>query len=283
MKLRPELLRRSCEDGGIDLLDLLFDRIVHLDAEQTRALDEGDHAALVPLMIFEGPAAEALRASAWSGRQRPRPHPSAPPEDFEWSLELPEIIAPPWRDPDRLRRLAEDRSAGRRYLMLPGFLEAEAASRLAEQASALPYTRLSTEIVEADRHLLEAGELPEWQSLMTSRPVRMILGAILGIELPEKTFVNVWRLGRGDLMSVHPDGRLYRGTLSLGLNLGWRAQDGGAIAFGEPGPEGFVVRERWLPHAGDALLFAPGVDTWHAVEPVLSNKIRLSLTGWWSL
>jgi hypothetical protein len=83
-------------------------------------------------------------------------------------------------------------------------------------------------------------------------------------------------------MSAHPDGRLYCGTLSLGLCSGWTAADGGAIAFGDPTPQGFHVRERWLPHLGDALLFAPAADTWHAVEPVTSDKTRHSLTGWWS-
>lgn len=280
MKLRSELLRRSRQDGGIDLLDPLLERIVTLDAAQARALDEGDHEPLEALMIFEGAIADGLREQAWLGRQRPRPHAAAPVADFDWREDLPEIIASHWRDPDRLRRLAEDRAAGRRYLLLPGFLEAEAASRLEAAASALSFSRMSTEIVEADRHLLKSGELGEWQSLMQS--VRRIFGAILGIELPEKTFVNVWRLQKGDFMSVHPDGRLYRGTISLGLNRDWRAVDGGAIAFGEPTANGFLVRERWLPHAGDALLFAPGVDSWHAVEPVLSEKTRLSLTGWWT-
>ena len=46
-------------------------------------------------------------------------------------------------------------------------LKAAAASRLAEEASALQYTRMSTEIVEADRHLLKDGELPAWQALMS--------------------------------------------------------------------------------------------------------------------
>src|SRR2546430_2110049 len=119
---------------------------------------------------------------------------------------------------------------------------------------------------QAARHWLGDGDLPEWRALM--RATRRLFGSVLGLPLPDKLFINAWRLGRGDSMSVHPDGRLYCGTLSLGLCRGWTAADGGAIAIGEPTKTGFLVRERWLPHLGDVLLFAPGADTWHAVEPV---------------
>ena len=81
-------------------------------------------------------------------------------------------------------------------------------------------------------------------------------------------------------MPVHPDGRRYQGTASLGLSEGWRASQGGAIAMGTPEGERFMVNARWLPQLGDLLLFAPSHDTWHAVEPVLNGE-RLSLTAWW--
>ena len=142
---------------------------------------------------------------------------------------------------------------------------------------------MDTDLVHAQRRLLEGDELPEWRALMASPIVRRLFGAVLGVALPERLFINAWRLERGDYMGVHPDGRLYRGTLSLGLSDGWTAADGGAIAFGDPTADGFQVRERWLPHVGDALLFAPSHDTWHAVEPVLAQKTRYSLTGWWTL
>src|SRR5262249_50556428 len=149
-----------------------------------------------------------------------------------------------------------------------------AAARLATAAAALPFARMDSEIVHGERRLLSGDELAEWRSLMASPTLRALLGAGLGVGLPERPFLNAWRLGRGDSMSVHPDGRVYRGTLSLGLCRGWSAADGGAIAFGEPGAAGFLVRERWLPHLGDALLFRPAHDSWHAVEPVLGDKIR---------
>jgi hypothetical protein len=233
-------------------------------------------------MLLEGPAAETIRETAWSARARRRPEPFAAGEvSGDWKGPLPEIVAAAWRDPERWRRLAEDRAAGRRYLCLPGFLTEEAAARLAAQAAALSYARMTTDIVNAERHLLGDGELPEWRALMLA--TRSLFGSVLGVPLPEKLFINAWRLGRDDSMAVHPDGRLYCGTLSLGLSDGWTAADGGAIAFGEPTRNGFAVRERWLPHLGDALLFAPAADTWHCVEPVRSPKTRYSLTGWWTV
>jgi len=285
--LRSELLRFTREDGGLDLLDLALERVVSLSADEARRLDEPDvQVKLKELMLLEGPAADTIREAAWSARAKGRPAPFAAGEvsgDWQEAGALPEPIAPAWREPERLRRLAEERAAGRRFLFLPGFLTAEAASRLLEQAAALTYKRMDSDIVHAERHLLGEGDLPEWRALMASPVTRRLFGAVLGVPLPERLFINAWRLGRGDSMSVHPDGRLYCGTLSLGLCPGWRAADGGAIAFGEPTKDGFLVRERWLPHLGDALLFAPVADTWHAVEPVLSEKTRHSLIGWWTV
>jgi len=116
---------------------------------------------------------------------------------------------------------------------------------------------------------------------MASPIFRGLCGLVLGRELPGGLVVNAWRLQQHDYMGVHPDGVYYRGTFSLGLNPAWDPAMGGAIAFGDPGPDGFEIAERWYPHLGDALLFAPDVDTWHCVEPVIGQNVRFSLTGWW--
>jgi 2OG-Fe(II) oxygenase superfamily len=289
MKLRAEIMRFRRDDGGVDLLDLVLERLVSLGAEDARALDEESPELMARLekqFLLEGPVADSMRQAAWSARARAKPReapaPSVPAIDWEEARALPEIIAPAWRHPERLRRLAEERAAGRRYLPLPGFLDEPAAARISAAAAALAFSPMRTDLVHASRHLLEPQDLPEWRALMESAAVKRLLGAVLGVELPERLFINAWRLERGDFFAVHPDGRLYRGTLSLGLCERWSAADGGAIAFGDPTPGGFVVRERWLPHLGDALLFAPAADTWHAVEPVISEKVRLSLTGWWT-
>jgi hypothetical protein len=289
MPLRTEVMRFTREDGGVDLVDLLLERFVSLTADEALALEQADPALmqrLEGLLLCEGTIADLLRRSAWSARTHGRPLvPTAPhrPGDWEEARTLPPQVAPEWSHPERYRRLAEEHAAGRRYLSLPGFLAPSAAARLAAEAAALPFDRLSTDYAYAERRLLEGNELSEWRDLMASPAIRRLFGAVLAAELPERVSMNVWRLSRGDFMGVHPDGRRYRGTLSLGLSDGWAAADGGAIAFGDPTPEGFRVRERWLPHLGDALLFAPSHDTWHAVEPVVTARTRLSVTGWWTM
>jgi hypothetical protein len=287
--LRTELLRFPREDGGLDLLDLLFERTLSLSPDEARALAAEEPALMARLESqhwCEGAVVDQMRKSAWAARARNRPAAApAPLIDADWdeARSLPASVAAAWRDPERLRRLAEERAAGRRFLSLPGFLSTEAAREWARAAAALPFARMDTDLVHAQRCLLGEADLPEWRALMASPIVRRLFGAVLGVDLPERLFINAWRLERDDYMGVHPDGRLYRGTLSLGLNDGWTAADGGAIAFGDPTGSGFVARERWLPHAGDALLFAPARDSWHTVEPVLSGKTRYSLTGWWTL
>ncbi len=288
-ELRAELLRFVREDGGVDFLDLIFERLISLSPDEARGLDEGAPevvAKLEALHLYEGAVAETMRRAAWSSRSRHRPRPFAADfvaaADWQEARALPSIVADEWRRPERLRRLAEERAAGRRYLPLPGFLDPEAAARLREQAAALPFARMDSQLVHAERRLLGDGELAEWRALMAAPELRRLFGAVLGMELPERLFINAWRLSGEDYFSVHPDGRLYRGTLSLGLCQGWSAAHGGAIAFGDPTPDGFVVRERWLPHVGDALLFAPTNDSWHTVEPLTGDQVRLSLTGWWT-
>jgi hypothetical protein len=204
--------------------------------------------------------------------------------DPRWSraAELPSAFSAAWREPERWRRLAEDRAAGQRYLPLPELLTPSAAATIRDAVLALPMTRLTTALLDADRRLLANGEVAEWLDLLQGDALRALVSDVLGRPMPRGLVVNAWRLGRGDFMGVHPDGRLYRGTISLGLCTDWTADDGGAIAFGDRDGESFVVRQRWLPHLGDACLFAPDIDTWHSVEAVRTDAIRHSLTGWWT-
>lgn len=201
-----------------------------------------------------------------------------------WSraVELPDLFSAPWRTPERWRRLAEDRAGGQRYLVLPELLAPSAARAIREEVLRLAMVRLTTDLLDAERKLLAADEVPTWLDLLQGDAMRALVAAVLGRPMPRGLVVNAWRLNRGDFMGVHPDGRLYRGTISLGLCENWTANDGGAIAFGDRDGEAFIVRQRWFPHLGDACLFAPDVDTWHAVEAVRSDATRHSLTGWWT-
>jgi 2-oxoglutarate-Fe(II)-dependent oxygenase superfamily protein len=198
-----------------------------------------------------------------------------------WSVasQLPPLVADIWRDPSRWDQLA---APGNRYLELPGFLAPSAAAALREAVIALPMVRLTTDLLDADRRLLAGGEIAAWLDLLQTDALRALVSELLGRAMPRGVVVNAWRLGRGDFMGVHPDGPLYRGTISLGLCSAWTAEDGGAIAFGDRDGEAFTVHQRWFPHLGDACMFAPDVDTWHCVEPVRTDVVRHSLTGWWT-
>jgi len=203
--------------------------------------------------------------------------------DWSAASSLPAQFADSWRDPERWRRLAEDHAAGQRYLPLPGLLTDAASAHIRDAVLTLPWVRLETALVRADRHLLQAADVPTWLDLLQGEALRGLVAGVLGRPMPPGLVVNAWRLGRRDTMGVHPDGRLYQGTISLGLSDGWSAADGGAIAFGVKSDDDvFEVRQRWFPHRGDACLFAPDVDTWHMVEPVRGKVVRHSLTGWWT-
>ena len=212
--------------------------------------------------------------------------PAAAIEDvWELARALPAPIAGRWQWPDPWRELAALRAAGQRYLRLPGLVEETAARALRDAAAALTFSRLATDLVQADRVLLGPNDLTTWTLCLLDSPLRALVSAVLDRPMPRGLVMNVWRLGPGDHMGVHPDGCFYRGTISLGLAEGWNEADGGAIAFGDPTDSSNLaldVRERWYPHLGDACLFAPDVDTWHCVEPVLGKATRLSLTGWWT-
>lgn len=290
-RLRAEVLRIRRPDGGLDLVDLVLERVTSLEATEALALASTDadldlEDRLESAGLFEGPEAERQRQSAWAARKVRRPRPiegivGAVPGDWSLATELPELFAAAWRDPERWRRLAEEHAGGHRYLALPGLLTRTASLRIRDEVLGLPWVRLTTDLLQADRHLLAKDDVPTWLDLLQGEVFRSLVSAVLGRAMPPGLVVNAWRLGRGDLMGVHPDGRLYFGTISLGLSEDWSASDGGAIAFGEPQPEGFVVRQRWFPHLGDACLFAPDGDTWHAVEAVRGERVRHSLTGWW--
>ncbi len=212
-------------------------------------------------------------------------NPNDPLDPIHWQLAttLPDAFAPAWRDPAAWRDLYEARLAGRRYLELRGLIAEPTARSIREAVSSLPWRRLVTDLVSAERHLLTRDDVPGWLDLMQGEVFRQLVAGVLGRAMPEGLVVNAWRMRHGDHMGVHPDGRLYYGTLSLGLCEAWQPDDGGAIAFGGPTPEAFTVDQRWYPKLGDACLFAPAADTWHAVEPVTSSRVRLSLTGWWTL
>ena len=276
------------DDGGVDLLDPLFERLVHLDAETVSALDEADASSLAALDVRHlraCPEADALRRAAWYARLRPEPVAlPVPPVDCRPLAAAVAALgwADAWRDAERWRRLIEDGRAGGGPRCLSGLIPTGLAAAAADQAASLPRLPMATPVVTGSRALVDeqvGGALAETRGLFDAPEARAAFGAALGRDLALGLLLNAWALMPGERMAVHPDGARYAATLVIGLNAGWTAGDGGAIAFGEPGSDGLRVRARWLPHLGDVLLFAPTADTWHAVEP--PTRPRATLSGWW--
>lgn len=289
-RLRPELIPTPLPDGGLELYDPLLERFSILSAAEVAALPALP-ARLQGAMLEETPAAALLRAQFLAARRAapPRHPPLAGVAALDWEAAvaaLPAGIAPEWRREgvgERLRRLAEERAAGRRRVILRGWLAPALVQALQAEAEAAPVRRQETALLRAGR--LE-GRFSALQEILDGAAVRRVLGALLGVPLDQggggETILNGWRMSPGDFMGVHPDGPRYQATFVVGLCAGWTAEDGGAIAFGVPGGEGegLAVQERWLPHAGDVCLFVPEATSWHQVEPP-RHRTRWTLSGWW--
>lgn len=290
MTLRTELLRFPTPDGGVEILDLVLERLHAFDAAEAAQLDAGAPfspeltAKLQAAMLLEGPTADVIREACRHGRARshmpPPPDPGDAPDSPIWARaeDLPAMIAPAWRDPERWRRLAEDHRAGRALLRLEGLLTPNAAEALRADAAALPFEERHTAYVQGGGCELSGEQLSGWLEPLARGPLHALLSAVMRQALPARMFSRVWRLGPGDGIAVHKDGLHYVATLSIGLSPDWTARHGGAIAFGRPTPGGALdVTDRWLPHLGDALLFRPSALAWHGVEPVIDGT-RYTLT-----
>lgn len=269
--LRAEVMRFERPDGGLDLYDPLLDRFHSFDGPP-------DPEKLASLLLLEGTMAEQIRLRWYQARRQavPRrvvwPDQSPPTSFFEAARSLE--VAAFWKEPEAWRRLTEERLAGRKLLILRGLLPEAQILRAA--AADWEWRRMDTPTVSGER-----ATPVVLQNLLMNTDFRRMLGAALGAELPGRLHLNAWRLSPGDCFRVHPDGPRYAATFAIGLNPDWCASDGGAIAFGEPGPEGLQVQERWLPFLGDACFFLPTAESWHVVEPV--RRERLTISGWWLL
>lgn len=288
--VRPEVLRRPGPDGAVELLDLLLEQAHVVPSALAAALEDGAHPARPALEAWcaarcldEGPAASALRAGVWAARARGAP--SAPPSGARAEVpaaavaELPAVVAGRWRRPEAWRRLAEAARAGERLLRLDGFLAPARAAAWRARLARAPQEPMETALLRASRVRPGHAALAPAAALMGHPALRAAVGAVLGRALAPGPLVNGWCLPPGGHMGVHPDGPTYAATFVLGLEADWAAADGGAIAFGWPEDDGFRPWERWLPHAGDLLVFTPSALSFHCVEP--PARPRVTLSGWW--
>ena len=278
--LRPELLQTARPDGSLEIYDPLLDRLLVLSAAEASS-----ETFLAAHLLLEDDAAARLRAQVLAARRAapPRTPPTAAVPDLDWSAAaaaLPEGSSAAWRgDGERLRRLAEERAAGQTPLILRDFVDEALWSPLLAALQAAPAQRMETALLRAWR--VSGAPLAPLRALLEAEALRQVIGGLLGVPLAGPTHLNGWRLEAGDHMGIHPDGPRYQATVVLGLCPGWRAQDGGAIAFGEVDTADacLSVRTRWLPHAGDMCLIVPTATTWHQVEP--PRRTRWTASGWW--
>ncbi|MCB9740675.1 MAG: 2OG-Fe(II) oxygenase [Deltaproteobacteria bacterium] len=292
-RLRRDLIVVQAEAGGpVEIADTLLERVLPvpealgpLPEPGAEASDPALVAWLQANLLAEGPMADELRQSCWAARARRTVHlPTLEQAPGPWQLapNLPPWVAPQWREPERWRRLAEERAAGCVLLRLPGLLTTEAARELRETVEAAATTRCENPYAagfwDQDTQIAPEFRAELHGAGLHGGGLHALLSAALGVALPGRAQWNAWRLLPGDAMALHADGTRYAATVSVGLSEGWRAIDGGAIAFGTPDASGLVVRERWLPQLGDVLAFVVGATGWHAVEEVRSG-VRCTLTG----
>ncbi|MCO4760966.1 MAG: 2OG-Fe(II) oxygenase [Myxococcales bacterium] len=285
-RLRRDLIVHS--DGGkVELVDTLLERVIAVPTELSALPEPGGVIADLALarwlaseLLDESSVIDGIRTAGWAARARRTVRvPDLDEAAGSWHLaaELPQWVTPVWRQPERWRRLAEQRAAGTRLLRLDGFVEREVALQwrdvvrgAALQPCQNPY---ATGLWDQNTPVL-----PQWRAALTSGSLQALLGAAAGVKLPSTIQINAWNLSPGDQMALHADGTRYAATVSLGLSEAWAAHKGGAIAFGWPTADGLAIQERWLPHTGDVLLFAVEATLWHAVERVNAAE-RMTLTG----
>lgn len=274
-------------DGAVELVDTLLERALQVPDQLGALPAPGEGVAdqklahwLDQRMLCESPAIDGIRRAGWAARARRvvhKPQLGATAGDWLLATTLPDWVTPAWREPERWRRLAEQRAAGTRLLRLDGFLTPDAAGYFRQVVVDAATDRCNNPYAQAWWQQ-NSVVLPEWREALTAGPLHTLLAACCGVELPSHIQMNAWRLAVGDKMALHADGTRYAATVSLGLSQDWTATKGGAIAFGWPTADGLSVQERWLPHAGDVLLFAVEATLWHAVEEVC-HPDRITLTG----
>lgn len=283
--IRKELLIKEGVDGAISLLDPLMQNVLVLSPSEStlfrsQEYTDGLVAKLQGANMIEGIGAQVLRDCIWNARSLSRIAPQPLLErieaDWEKASELPSFIQERWRKPRLWAALFQSMLAGNDILILEDLIEPDA---LLDDIGRLSFSPCRNSLIQGNRTAVSEGLV--W-SLMQHPIFYSFVYSLLGLsDVSKYHFLNAWELHEGDFIGVHADGSRYQGTLSVGCTPNWKAQDGGAIAFGRPNSQGFDVFQRWLPQLGSALLFAPRADLWHVVETVQSG-IRHTFTGWWT-
>jgi hypothetical protein len=284
-QLRKEILVRTNEDGQIELYDPLLQVAHQLSHEESVDFRQGVEewspelcTRLEDDVLLEGFGAEIIRKNCWNNRLMFRMKPNLlafPAVDWDIAKNLPDCVQSHWKNGERWRRLYEQGCSGNDIFVLDDLFCTDVLSGYC--ASISGFTTYSSSVVQADRVVLKDGPV---QRLMHDPIFRELCQSLLHVALHTETWIQAWRLKKGEGFQVHADGSKYLGTISVGCSQDWTAVHGGAISFGENTSSGWRSRYRWLPHLGSAILFRPRADLWHGVEEVQKGT-RYSITGWW--
>ena len=284
-KLRNEVLMREYKEGCIEMYDPLLQKSVQLSVSESQMFLAGEDSwdatfidKLDHNFMLEGMGVDAVRNHVWEHRTmfRIQPDPTSfPPIDWNIAQDLPDSIQEGWKSPERWRRLYELSCSGTDIFVLDELIQEDILMSYASQLDS--FEDYTSAVVNAKRQLLHDGMIVD---LMHDEVFRSLCQSLLHVPLLQSTWVQAWKLEKGEGFGVHADGSKYVGTLSIGCCPHWKASNGGAITFGHGGPHNWKGVSRWLPHLGSALLFRPRADLWHGVEDVQSKQ-RISITGWW--
>lgn len=283
--LRKEVLVRETASGCVSLFDPLLQTMMELNSSESAEVRAAEFSEplkfkLLASNMLESPQAKILRDCILNARSLVRVQPVLRAErkaqDWGKAALLPDIIQPQWREPLRWERLFQNMLAGRDIFMLDDFLDPDALLKDISRASFESY---QIAFIQAERSHRTSGSV--WD-LMNDATFQSFVFALLGIsEKSQHCWLHAWQMRSGDFIGLHSDGPRYQGTISIGCTKDWKAEHGGAIAFGRPREDGLDVTRRWAPQLGSVLLFAPRNDLWHVVETV-QGGLRHTMTGWWT-
>lgn len=284
-QIRNELLVKEGADGIISLYDPLLQTVLLLNEEESVAFRSQEYtetlkAKLQGANMMEGIGAKVLRDCIWNARSMfrvvPQPRPERTEADWEQASLLPDFVQERWRKPQIWASLFQYMLAGNDVLMLDDLFVPEILQKDIERFSFVPF---QNKFIQGHRAPVNEGVVYE---LMEHPVFYSFVRSLLGLNASHShCLVHAWQLSKGDFIGLHSDGPRYQGTFNVGVTPNWKAQNGGAIAFGRPTEHGVDIFQRWIPQLGSALLFAPRSDLWHVVETVQAG-VRHTLTGWWT-
>ena len=173
------------------------------------------------------------------------------------------------------------------HLVLPSFLLEEKAGLLREAVLRQQWHDKNTDLFQfkqtADLSSSADPFLQEYLSFFSSPEFLSFITQITGISPLASIDASGQQYGSGDYLLPHDD-RLEGRKVAYVMNLtkGFTDSDGGQLQFFEVDKKGHptIVAKSFLPAFNTLFLFRVSKKSFHQVNEVVTNKQRLSITGW---